>query len=636
MAPDRGTVPSRGRTSRTWEALKPPLSPWILEAMSALNFTRMTPVQASTIPLFMAYKDVVVEAVTGSGKTLAYLIPVVEKLLRLEEPIKRHHVGAIIISPTRELATQIYNVLVSLLRFHPPSAAGLEPLDAHADSDAHNEVECFPPSTLKVIPQLLVGGSTTPAQDLSKFLKASPNVLVATPGRLVDIMTSRDVYYPKSSFEILVLDEADRLLDHGFKDELTKILNLLPKERRTGLFSASVSEALDQLIRVGLRNPVKVEVKVKGANGVEDKRTPASLKMAYAVTRASERFPFLSALLKQFDPMPLRTIVYLSTCAAVDYFQTLLPSIMPSDAVLVSLHGKHPANVREKNFMRFSNSVSPSVLLTTDVAARGLDIPSVDLVVQIDPPADPKVFLHRCGRAGRAGRKGLSVVFLLPHEEDYVEFLKVRHTPIEPLTEPATSEINDDCLATEEKFRKIVLADRALHDKGQRAFVSWVRSYSKHEAKSIFNLSGVDWHDHAAAWGLLKMPKIAELKNTKLPPYQAQDVDWDKYGYKDKQREKHRKQMLEEDLKDGTIGLKATASKKRKGTTVAWSEKLERKAHKEVKRSKKEAKRQHDRIAKMTEDEKAYEAETARMIQQIRRQQTKAGSNQEDVFEGFG
>ncbi|KIW23818.1 uncharacterized protein PV07_11988 [Cladophialophora immunda] len=635
MAPDRGIAPSRGKSSRTWDALNPPLSPWILDAVAAMNFTRMTPVQASTIPLFMAYKDVVVEAVTGSGKTLAYLIPVVEKLLRLEEPIKRHHVGAIIVSPTRELATQIYSVLVSLLRFHPPSAAALEPLDEPVDSDANNRAESFAPSTLKVVPQLLVGGYTSPAQDLSKFLKTSPNVLVATPGRLVDIMTSRDVHYPKSSFEMLVLDEADRLLDHGFKDELTKILNLLPKERRTGLFSASVSEALDQLIRVGLRNPVKIEVKVKGANGVEDKRTPASLKMTYVVTRATQRFPFLAALLRHLDPMPLRTIVYLSTCAAVDYFQTLLPSIMPSEAVLVPLHGKHPANVREKNFIRFTDSGSPSVLLTTDVAARGLDIPSVDLVVQIDPPSDPKVFLHRCGRAGRAGRKGLSVVLLLPHEQDYVEFLKVRHTPIEPLTEPGTSDMADDCLVAEEKFRKIVLTDRALHDKGQRAFVSWVRSYSKHEAKSIFSLGGIDWNDHAAAWGLLKMPKIAELKNTKLQPYQGPDLDWDSYGYKDKQREKHRKQMLEEGPEDDRGGGKETDSKKRKKGTVAWSEKLERKANKEVRRSKKEARRQHDRKAKMTEDEKQYEAETARMIEKLRRQQTK-DSHQEDVFEGFG
>jgi len=207
------------------------------------------------------------------------------------------------------------------------------------------------------------------------------------------------------------------------------------------------------------------------------------------------------------------------------------------------------------------------------------------------------------------------------------------------LTEPGTSDLADDCLAAEEKFQRIVLTDRALHDKGQRAFVSWVRSYSKHEAKSIFSMSGIDWNDHAAAWGLLKMPKIAELKNTKLQPYQGPGINWDTYGYKDKQREKHRKQMLQEGPNDEMAGRRETDSRKRKKGTVAWSEKLERKATKEVKRSKKEARRQHDRVTKMTEDEKQYEAETARMIEQLRQQQqqrAKASSSQEDVFEGFG
>lgn len=127
----------------------------------------------------------------------------------------------------------------------------------------------------KVIPQLLLGGTTSPAEDLSTFLKRSPNVLVATPGRLLELLCSPHVHCPQSSFEMLVLDEADRLLDLGFKEDLQKILGRLPKQRRTGLFSASVSEAVDQIIRVGLRNPVKVTVKVRSASGIEEKRTPA-------------------------------------------------------------------------------------------------------------------------------------------------------------------------------------------------------------------------------------------------------------------------------------------------------------------------------------------------------------------------
>ena len=130
-------------------------------------------------------------------------------------------------------------------------------------------------SSLKVVPQLLLGGNSTTAQDLGHFLKNSPNLLISTPGRLLELLSSPHVHCPQSSFEVLVLDEADRLLDLGFKEDLQKILGRLPKQRRTGLFSASVSEAVDQLIRVGLRNSKKIVVKVKGADGGEDRRTPS-------------------------------------------------------------------------------------------------------------------------------------------------------------------------------------------------------------------------------------------------------------------------------------------------------------------------------------------------------------------------
>lgn len=133
----------------------------------------------------------------------------------------------------------------------------------------------FSTSTLKVVPQLLLGGTTTTAQDLRYFLHYSPNLLVSTPGRLLELLSSPHVHCPQFSFEVLVLDEADRLLDLGFKEDLQKILGRLPKQRRTGLFSASVSEAVHQLIRVGLRNSKKITVKVKDAGGGEDRRTPS-------------------------------------------------------------------------------------------------------------------------------------------------------------------------------------------------------------------------------------------------------------------------------------------------------------------------------------------------------------------------
>lgn len=480
------------------------------------------------------------------------------------------------------------------------------------------------------MPQLLLGGTTTPAQDLSRFLKNSPNILISTPGRLLELLSSPHVHCPQSSFEVLVLDEADRLLDLGFKDDLQKILSRLPKQRRTGLFSASVSEAVGEIVRVGLRNPVKIAVKVKTASG-DDKRTPASLQMTYLITPASHKFPALLSILSQLDPIPQKSIIYLSTCAAVDYFQTLLTALLPDQFTLIPLHGKHPPNVRQKNFTKYVTTVTPTILLTTDVAARGLDIPQVDLVIQIDPPSDPKVFIHRCGRAGRAGRRGLSVVFLQPgHEEDYIPFLEVRKTPITILKKPSIIVSEEDAQKVTQKMRKEVLADRALYDKGQRAFVSWVKAYSKHQASSIFRIAELDWTDLGNAWGLVRLPKMPELKKWEGDKTLSVKLDMATYEYKDKTREKARKIALEEEKTRVKEPLSEEQLQKRKARE-AWSRKHEIHDEKEEKRERKKRKKEAERVKGLSEEEKLEEAKLQAMIEEVRRENTEA----EEEWNGF-
>lgn len=254
---------------RAWDALTPALADWILDAINSNGWgARMTPVQAATIPLFRRNVDVVVEAVTGSGKTLSYLIPVIDKILRADESQKQHHVSAIIVSPTRELANQIYDVLTTqILPFHPPSA---EILPLLKDDEEKRTIKSEP----VIVPQLLIAGLTKPRADLSFFVRKSPNVIIATPGRLAELLSSPLV--KTSNLEVLVMDEADRLLDLGFKPQLNTILGLLPKQRRTGLFSASMSEAVSELIRAGLRNPQRIAVTVKSLKDgsiIEEVRT---------------------------------------------------------------------------------------------------------------------------------------------------------------------------------------------------------------------------------------------------------------------------------------------------------------------------------------------------------------------------
>lgn len=397
------------------------------------------------------------------------------------------------------------------------------------------------------------------------------------------------------------------------------------------------SEAVGELIRVGLRNPIKIAVKVKSASG-EDRKTPASLQMSYLLCPPTHKFPALLALLKNVEPTPQKTIVYLSTCAAVDYFQHLLEVILPTDFKLVPLHGKQPSKVRQKNFSRFMNATSPVILLTTDVAARGLDVPQVDLVVQIDPPSDPKVFLHRCGRAGRAGRRGLSVIFLQPgREEDYISFLSVRKTPITPLARPTINTTEEEADKLIKKMRKEVLADRALYDKGQRAFVSWVKAYSKHQASSIFRVADLEWSALGNAWALVRLPKMPELKRWEGDKTLGVTLDLREYAYADKIREKARRlAMAEEDSKTAEERSNGKGEEiKRKRERVAWSQKKDDQADKEVRREKKKRRKEAEAREAMTPEQRKKDDELKRLIEQVRLQNKQADDDKEAEFKGF-
>jgi ATP-dependent RNA helicase DDX55/SPB4 len=369
--------------------------------------------------------------------------------------------------------------------------------------------------------------------------------------------------------------------------------------------------------------------------------TKYSLQMTYLITPPTHKLPAVNNILKVLDPRPQKTILYFATCASVDYFQHIIPLLLGDEFTVIPLHGKHPSNVRQKNFTRFINSITPSVLLTTDVAARGLDIPSVDLVIQIDPPSDPKVFIHRCGRAGRAGRRGLSIVLLHPgREEDFVPFLDVRKTPVTLYENSSLSITDEDASKATTTARRAVMSDRAHHDKSQRAFVSWLRSYSKHQASSIFRVADLDWEALGHAWGLLKLPKMPELRHFKGDKSLGMSIDWANYAYQDKQREKNRQEALQE----AEPGLQ-NPKKRPASESVAWSENLEKRKEREERRERKKARRDRDKWDKMTEDERQQVRETEAMIEKVRKeaelQREKAAAIKnaetegEDEFTGF-
>uniref|UniRef100_A0A4W2E1T7 ATP-dependent RNA helicase n=1 Tax=Bos indicus x Bos taurus TaxID=30522 RepID=A0A4W2E1T7_BOBOX len=473
-------------TEGSWESLPVPLHPQVLSVLRELGFPYMTPVQSATIPLFMKNKDIAAEAVTGSGKTLAFVIPIVEILLRREEKLKKSQVGAIIITPTRELAVQIEEVLSHFTKPFPQFS------------------------------QILWIGGRNPGEDVTRFKELGGNIIVATPGRLEDMFRRKaeglDLAGCVRSLEVLVLDEADRLLDMGFETSINTILEFLPKQRRTGLFSATQTQEVENLVRAGLRNPVRISVKEKGVAASSTQKTPSRLENHYMVCKADEKFNQLVHFLRNHKQE--KHLVFFSTCACVEYYGKALETLVKGVKIMC-IHGKMKYK-RNKIFMEFRKLQS--------------------------------AFVHRCGRTARIGHGGSALVFLLPMEESYISFLAINQKC--PLQEMKLQKNTADLLP---KLKAMALGDRAVFEKGMKAFVSYVQAYAKHECNLIFRLKDLDFASLARGFALLRMPKMPELRGKQFPDFVPVDVNTDTIPFKDKIREKQRqKQLLEQQRKEKT------------------------------------------------------------------------------------
>uniref|UniRef100_A0A671NC07 ATP-dependent RNA helicase n=1 Tax=Sinocyclocheilus anshuiensis TaxID=1608454 RepID=A0A671NC07_9TELE len=500
-----------------WESLPLKLHDSILQTLKELKFTYMTPVQSACIPLFMSNKDVAAEAVTGSGKTLAFVIPALEILLKREEKLKKMQVGALIITPTRELALQISEVMGRFLQGFPQFR------------------------------QILLIGGSNPIEDVEKFKTQGANIIIATPGRLEDMFRRKadglDLATAVKSLDVLVLDEADRLLDMGFEASLNTILGYLPKQRRTGLFSATQTQELEKLVRAGLRNPVRITVKEKGVAASSVQKTPARLSNYYAICRAEEKFNALVAFLRQHKHE--KQLVFFSTCACVEYFGKAL-EVLIKNVSIHCIHGKmkHKRNKIFADFRALKSS-----------------------------------FVHRCGRTARIGNQGNALVFLLPMEESYVNFLSINQKcPLQPY--PPVKDVVDVL----PKLKAMALGDRAMFEKGMKAFVSCVQAYAKHECSLIFRIKDLDFAALARGFGLLRLPKMPELRGKTFPDFKEEAIDTDSIRFKHKNREKQRQKWLAEQKE------KETPLKKNFIKNKAWS----KQKIKKDKKKKKAAKRKLD------------------------------------------
>eukprot|EP00005_Dracoamoeba_jomungandri_P003800 CAMPEP_0174256176 /NCGR_PEP_ID=MMETSP0439-20130205/5439_1 /TAXON_ID=0 /ORGANISM="Stereomyxa ramosa, Strain Chinc5" /LENGTH=583 /DNA_ID=CAMNT_0015338683 /DNA_START=41 /DNA_END=1792 /DNA_ORIENTATION=+ len=428
-------------------------------ALQELEFTHLTPVQALTIPHCLAGGDILAAAKTGSGKTLAFLIPAVELLSKVQfKP--RNGTGVLVISPTRELCLQIYNVSRELLKYH---------------TQTHG---------------LVIGGANRKTE--ASKLQRGVNLLVGTPGRLLDhLQNTRGFNF--ANLAMLIIDEADRMLEIGFEEEMTQIVKLLPKERQTLLFSATQTKKIEQLAMVSL----KPDVKYIGVDDDNEQATVEGLEQGYVVVPSEMRFLLLFTFLKK--NLKKKCIVFFSSCNSVKYHAELLNFI---DIPVLDLHGRQKQQKRTATFFEFCNAPT-GILICTDVAARGLDIPDVDWIIQFDPPDDPKEYIHRVGRTARAGAKGRALLFVLPQELGYLRYLKAARVNLNEYEFPKSKIAN-----VQTQLEKLVAKNYYLHKSAREAYRSYLLAYASHSHKHIFNVHTLDLQKVATSFGFSVPPKV--------------------------------------------------------------------------------------------------------------------------------
>ncbi|WVZ16226.1 hypothetical protein V8G54_009208 [Vigna mungo] len=372
------------------------LSPNVFKGIKRKGYKVPTPIQRKTMPLILSGSDVVAMARTGSGKTAAFLVPMIQ---RLNQHIPQSGVRALILSPTRDLALQTLKFTKELAHF----------------------------TDLRI--SLLVGGDSMESQ--FEELAQSPDIIIATPGRLMHHLSEVDDMSLRS-VEYVVFDEADCLFGMGFAEQLHKILAQLGENRQTLLFSATLPSALAEFAKAGLRDPQLVRL------DLETKISP-DLKLAFFTLRQEEKYPALLYLIREHIGSDEQTLIFVSTKHHVEFLNVLFrqEGIEPSVC-----YGDMDQDARKIHVSRF-RSRKTMLLIVTDVAARGIDIPLLDNVINWDFPPKPKIFVHRVGRAARAGRTGTAYSFVTPEDMAYLLDLHLfLSKPIKPA--PTEEELLQD------------------------------------------------------------------------------------------------------------------------------------------------------------------------------------------------
>ena len=429
------------------------LSEPLCEACKEMGFTKPTPIQQEALPWALQGQDIIGLAETGSGKTAAFGLPVLHRLLEKPQPM-----FCLVISPTRELAFQIGEQFEAL-----GSVIG---------------VKCA----------VAVGGVDMMAQAI--MLAKRPHIVVGTPGRLVDHLQNTKGFSIRA-LKFLILDEADKLLNMDFEKEIDSIVTAAPKERNTYLFSATMTSKVKKLQRACLVNPVKVEVSSKYG-------TTKNLKQQYSFLPAKHKDCYLVYVCNELAGNT--AIIFTATCATTQRLALLLRALGFS---AVPLHGQLSQAKRLASLHKFKAG-ERSILIATDVASRGLDIPAVDLVLNYELPANSKDYIHRVGRTARAGGSGRALLFLLPQELAFLKYLKQAKVPLNEYEFPPSKLAN-----VQAQLEKLVAKNYYLHKSARDAYRSYLHSYNSHSLKDVYDCGALDLVNVAKSFGFEHPPKVS-------------------------------------------------------------------------------------------------------------------------------
>ncbi|OUT23888.1 hypothetical protein CAS74_000262 [Pichia kudriavzevii] len=483
-----------------------PLSKELVKGLDKSGFVKLTEIQKLAIPECLKGKDILAAAKTGSGKTLSFLVPVVQQLL-FEKWSDMDGLGALIITPTRELAVQIYEVLLKIGKFTQLSAG------------------------------LVIGGKD---YSFEKERVGRVNILIGTPGRLLQHM-DESATLQINNLQMLVLDEADRILDMGFKKTIDAILGQLPASRQTLLFSATQTKSVSDLARLSMVDPQYINAN-KGANGRsgDELSLPETLEQSYVIVPLHEKISLLWSFIKSH--LQSKLLVFMSSSKQVHFIYEILRKLQPG-MPLMKLHGRQKQKARLETSVKFTQSKN-CCLFATDVVARGLDFPAIDWVIQLDCPEDVATYVHRVGRCARFGRVGKSMLMLAPSEEEgFVAQLESKKIAVKKMNIKGSKKKN-----IQPQIQSLCFNNAELKYLGQKAFISYCKSVIIQKNKSVFKIEELPLDLFAASLGLPGMPKL------KIPKKASTELsDEARLKLKEKKNENRKLKLLEKTNENGEL-----------------------------------------------------------------------------------